>query len=115
MMKNITTTEMRLLQELERLPQDLAGNNGKLNYYVENNTIVSLSIRYCGLTPLPDSISQLAHLEHLDLTGNRLTALPEWLGTLTTLRTLALDDNLLTDLPESLGNLANLKELHIDV
>ncbi|MEJ2150727.1 MAG: hypothetical protein P8Z40_14790, partial [Chloroflexota bacterium] len=33
----------------------------------------ALSIRRCGLRALPDSLSQLADLRQLDLTGNRLT------------------------------------------
>lgn len=40
---------------------------------------VTLSLRYCSLTSLPEDISQLTHLQHLDVTGNELATLPLWL------------------------------------
>ncbi len=37
---------------------------------IENNAVVALSARYCGLKALPESLGQLAHLQVIDLTGN---------------------------------------------
>src|SRR5215475_2731784 len=66
--------------------------DGKIAFYAENNTVVAVSLRYCALTSLPDSLGRLTHLQQLDVTGNELTALPE-----------------------SLGNLLNLEEMHVDM
>src|SRR5690242_11244201 len=85
---------------------------GRLGFSAPDGTISALCLRYCGLTALPDSISRLRHLHHLDLTGNQLTALPTSLGSLSNLRRLYADDNRLAALPASLGGLARLEELH---
>src|SRR6266702_2994497 len=77
-----------------------------------DNAVVAVSLRYCALTSLPESLGQLTHLQRLDVTGNQLTALPESLGNLLHLKKLFLDENQLAALPESLGKLTNLKELH---
>ena len=82
--------------------------------YVENNAVVALSARYCGLTSLPASLGQLTNLQHLDVTGNQLTALPESLANLTQLKKLYIDDNQLTALSTWLGNLHQLEEIHAD-
>ena len=79
------------------------------------NTVVTISLRYCALTSLPGSLGQLTHLQHLDVTGNQLTALLESLGNLLHLKKLYVDENQLTALPESLGNLLHLEEMHVDM
>ena len=79
-----------------------------------NDAVVALSVRYCALTSLPESLGQLTHLQHLDVTGNQLTALPESLGNLLHLKKLYVDENQLMALPESLGNLLHLEEMHAD-
>src|SRR6266581_2647024 len=124
-------TEMSALKELEELLQDngyllegesipvvlknqLDVNDGKIAIYAENNTVVAISLRYCALTSLPESLGQLTHLQRLDVTGNQLTALPESLGNLLHLKKLFLDENQLAALPESLGNLLHLEEMHAD-
>src|SRR6266699_1816894 len=79
-----------------------------------DNAVVAVSLRYCALTSLPESLGQLTHLQRLDVTGNQLTALPESLGNLLHLKKLFLDENQLAALPESLGNLLHLEEMHAD-
>src|SRR5215472_40805 len=105
----LPTAEMSALKELEELLQntgyliegesipvvlkdEMEINDGKIAAYAENNTVVAVSLRYCALTSLPESLGQLAHLQQLDVTGNELTALPE-----------------------SLGNLPHLEEIHGDM
>src|SRR6266487_4112539 len=124
-------TEMSVLKDLEQLLQDhgdleegeaisvvLKGKIGihesNIGAYAENHAVVALSVRYCALTALPESLGQLTHLQQLDVTGNQLTALPESLGNLLHLKKLFLDENQLAALPESLGNLLHLEEMHAD-
>ncbi|TMC24743.1 MAG: leucine-rich repeat domain-containing protein, partial [Chloroflexi bacterium] len=106
------------LQEGESIPvvlkDEIDTNESNIGFCAENNAVVALSVRYCGLTSLPESLGQLTNLRRLDLTGNQLTSLPEWLGNLVQLRRLYLDENQLTSLPESLGNLLHLEEVHVD-
>ena len=54
----------------------------------KRDTGVALSLRYCGLTELPESLSQVSELQCLDVTGNQLTELPGWLGNLQRLKKL---------------------------
>lgn len=65
------------------------------------------------LTELPESLSQLAHLQELEVANNELTVLPEWLGQLTRLQLLNLANNQLMELPDSIGALRTLKYLAI--
>jgi internalin A len=72
-----------------------------------------LSLSHLQLAVLPESLSQLTHLQELAVSDNQLTALPESLGQLTQLRSLGLSENQLTALPESLGQLTHLRSLHL--
>src|SRR5260370_38236983 len=76
------------------------------------DTGVALSLRYCGLTELPESLVQLSELQCLDMTGNHLTELPQWLGNVPCLKKLGVDGNQLTTLPEWRGNVGGLEEPH---
>src|SRR5712692_1364493 len=78
-----------------------------------NDAVVALSVRYCALTSLPESLGQLTHLQHLDVTGNQLTALPESLGNLLHLEKMHADRNQLTALPATLCQLTNLETLRV--
>ncbi|VEN75408.1 exported hypothetical protein [Candidatus Desulfarcum epimagneticum] len=64
---------------------------------------------------IPPDLGNLAGLEELDLSGNRLTgAIPKELGRLTRLKYLRLSENRLTGpIPPELGNLAGLESLDI--
>lgn len=74
----------------------------------------TLYLNHNLLTALPQEISRLRSLVHLDLTGNQLTTVPPALGMLTGLRELLLFDNNLTTLPYQLGNLHQLEMLGIE-
>ena len=65
---------------------------------------------------IPPELGRLAHLEVLDLAGNRLTgSIPEELGQLGQLRELYLNANRLTGpLPAALGQLAQLQSLRLN-
>jgi Leucine-rich repeat (LRR) protein len=73
----------------------------------------SLNLSNNRLTALPESLGQVVQLPALDLANNQLTALPESLGRLARLESLDLYNNQLTALPESLGDLARLQSLDI--
>ncbi|PYQ42395.1 MAG: hypothetical protein DMF77_13025 [Acidobacteria bacterium] len=90
-----------------RLPDDVGA-------YAEGDAVVALSARRAGLESVPGSLAELADLESLDLTGNRLTSLPSSIGGITRLRRLHLDGNQLASLPEEVVALARLEELHLD-
>nr|VFJ77815.1 MAG: Leucine rich repeat-containing protein [Candidatus Kentron sp. FW] len=65
------------------------------------------------LTELPKSLSQLTHLQWLNLSEQKLETLPEWIGQLTELKTLYVTENRLRYLPESLGELTKLQHLNL--
>lgn len=50
------------------------------------------------LSQIPNSLTQLVHLQDLNLSGNRLTSIPEGIGTFTELRKLQLHGNQLQQL-----------------
>lgn len=76
--------------------------------------LTTLYLNHNQLKTLPQEISRLRSLIHLDLTGNQLTTVPSQLGMLTNLRELFLFDNNLTTLPPQLGNLHQLEMLGIE-
>jgi CCR4-NOT transcription complex subunit 6 len=76
--------------------------------------LTTLYLNHNQLTTLPQEISRLRSLIHLDLTGNQLSAVPPALGMLTNLRELFLFDNNLTTLPYQLGSLHQLEMLGIE-
>lgn len=65
------------------------------------------------LTNLPQSLSNLAHLEVLRIEENALTALPEKIGCLHKLHTLTAHTNQLTSLPSSFAGLSNMQMLDL--
>src|SRR5712692_962169 len=70
-----------------------------------DNTVVAVSLRYCALTSLPESLGRLTRLTHLDARANRLISLPASIGDLTHLEKLDLRWNKLSSLPEWLQRL----------
>ncbi|XP_078152563.1 putative disease resistance protein RGA3 [Carex rostrata] len=63
---------------------------------------------------IPDSISELKHLAHLDIKCSYLKTLPLSIGLLYNLQTLIVDCKKLEYLPESIGSLSNLQRLIIN-
>ncbi len=106
---------------------------------VENNTIVYLHLKECGLKEIPYSIDKLKSLRRLILSFNHIKDLPEEIGNLKELEGLFIEnigtkrtpiiskelfskeikykekkcDNCLETLPESIGRLVNLKKLSL--
>jgi internalin A len=74
----------------------------------------SLVLNGLGLTKLPESLSELTHLELLALDHNQLTELPEFVSNLTNLSFLSLSYNRLAELPEFVGQMTRLTRLYLD-
>lgn len=72
--------------------------------YLQRNKIESIS---------EDELSQLGHVEDLDLGQNKLTSLPDCFDKLKSLKRLNLENNQLTELPESFYQLPNIGHLAI--
>ena len=75
--------------------------------------LIELRVQRNGLTSLPDSISSLHHLQHLNLHCNQLTALPPTLPQqLSSLESLAVSCNYLAELPIGISALTRLTALN---
>ena len=126
----LTETEISVLEELEgwlqerghlhadeRIPvlfkDEEDRHDGNIGFAADNDTVTALSMRYCALTTLPESIGQLGNLQELDVTGNQLTALPTNLSQLTRLTALSMARNQLDALPEFLWQLTELRLLNV--
>lgn len=72
-----------------------------------------LTLKDAGLTALPDDLTPLARVEHLDLTDNPLAALPQAIADLPSLRTLTLVGCGLTALPDVFDRLPHLTTLDL--
>uniref|UniRef100_A0A672NYM6 P53-induced death domain-containing protein 1-like n=1 Tax=Sinocyclocheilus grahami TaxID=75366 RepID=A0A672NYM6_SINGR len=73
--------------------------------------LVHLDLSFNRLSSLPPCLLSLSHLSDLLLCHNRLTGLPEGLRALVSLRRVSLMGNRLVDLPRSVGLLCRLEEL----
>src|SRR5256885_16318035 len=104
------------LQEGESIPvvlkDEIDRSESNIGFCAENNAVVALSVRYCALTSLPESLGQLTNLRRLDLNGNQLTSLPDWLGNLVQLRRLYLGYDQLSSLAYWLENLITLDDIN---
>ncbi len=65
---------------------------------VKEGHIIAFEAPWCELEKLPDSIGMLSHLEHLDLSDNKLTSLPKTFKFLSKLKTLNLSCNNFSDI-----------------
>ena len=89
--------------------------NTKMGFSVENNQIMGIGLHDCGISTLPESISNLKSLTYLNLKDNQLMTLSESISNLKSLTGLSLVYNQLTTLPESIGNLNSLKTLLLGI
>ena len=58
---------------------------------------------------IPEQLSQLIHLEELNLSKNRLTSLPEWFSQLKQVKNLDLSENQFKETPEVLKNFSDIR------
>ncbi|XP_016426271.1 p53-induced death domain-containing protein 1 [Sinocyclocheilus rhinocerous] len=75
--------------------------------------LVHLDLSFNCLSSLPPCLLSLSHLSELLLCHNQLTGLPEGLGALVSLRRVSLLGNRLEDLPRGVGLLCRLQELDV--
>ncbi|HLL22445.1 MAG TPA: leucine-rich repeat domain-containing protein [Kofleriaceae bacterium] len=68
-----------------------------------------LELYGCELAAIPEGLRQLAQLEDLTLTSNRITTVPDWLCELRQLKRLSLSCNPLDALPRDIGSLERLE------
>ncbi|KAL5542050.1 hypothetical protein UlMin_009760 [Ulmus minor] len=81
-------------------------------FSMEGACLRVLSLSYCKINSLPDSVGILKHLRYLNLSYTSVTKLPDFVGALYNLQTLLLSRcRNLTRLPSNLGNLINLHHL----
>lgn len=102
------------LDQQKNQPSDEPSIVSTLIEKARRNRSHDLDLSSQNLTELPESISQLTHLQTLFLYGNQLTSLPESIGQLTKLKALSLNNNQLTLLPESIGQLTQLQLLRLN-
>lgn len=67
----------------------------------KNSGNTQLSLRGLGLSSLPERLSELTSLTHLDLSYNKLETIPEGIRKLPALKSLDLYENQLNTLPNS--------------
>lgn len=77
-------------------------STSKRGIHLQEGHVTQLSLRYQGLTTLPDSLRNLRYLEYLNLENNSLELLPDVFGDLRKLRRLTIIGNPLHSLPPSL-------------
>ncbi|XP_073677304.1 p53-induced death domain-containing protein 1 [Garra rufa] len=75
--------------------------------------LVHLDLSFNCLSSLPSCLLSLSHLSDLLLCHNQLRGLPEGLGALVSLRRVSLMGNRLVDLPRGVGLLCRLEELDV--
>lgn len=92
---------------LQELPAEIV-NLTKLR-----SLLISSSRGYSTFSSLPPQITQLVHLESLNLCWNRMTELPPSIVNMTSLRRLNLSNNLLEQLPTELGQMTQLKRINL--
>jgi internalin A len=100
------------LPQLERL--SLSGNRiVDLMSLQGCRTLISLSLRHCGIQSLPDSLGAgLPELTSLDLSDNRLTSMT-WVRSFAKLRSLFLADNRVEEIPPWIHQLPLLRVLDL--
>eukprot|EP00232_Nephroselmis_pyriformis_P010709 CAMPEP_0182890208 /NCGR_PEP_ID=MMETSP0034_2-20130328/22517_1 /TAXON_ID=156128 /ORGANISM="Nephroselmis pyriformis, Strain CCMP717" /LENGTH=298 /DNA_ID=CAMNT_0025023743 /DNA_START=97 /DNA_END=990 /DNA_ORIENTATION=- len=78
------------------------------------NGTSTLNVAGYGLRILPPVFHQILHLEHINLSHNRLLELPQEIGSMGSLRTLRAPHNLLRRVPASLAALRKLEVLDLN-
>ncbi|NGX32177.1 MAG: hypothetical protein K1060chlam4_00218 [Candidatus Anoxychlamydiales bacterium] len=89
--------------------------NAKFDVWINKNKdmISSLTLSFCNLRYLPDSIGNLKNLVSLSLDNNKISTIPVSIGNLSNLEYLYLSNNQISTLSGSIGNLTKLKTLSL--
>ena len=98
--------QIRYLTKLKRLEFAKHRDGAQPSFYLNMKSDKKI-------THIPDWISDLQNLEHLDLFGNDISVIPEALAQLPKLKTLYLNDNPICSIPENFGALKSLQQLEI--
>jgi len=93
----------KLFKDSNNLIEALKNNNSLKNLYLPN----------CSIEIPPESIGDLAALEILDLSSNKITNLPKSVGNLKSLKKLKLDSNEIETIPESIIKLESLEDIDL--
>lgn len=80
-------------------------------YYFQK--LEMLTLRYCRILTVPESIGMIKSLKYLNLARNYIEKLPDSIGSLQFLENLDLSENLISEIPNSIGSLKNLTYLNI--
>ena len=72
-----------------------------------------LSLPWCNIKEVPDTIADLIHLRSLDLSGTHIERLPDSIVSLCNLQVLKLNRLDLRELPSTLHELSNLRRLEL--
>jgi internalin A len=72
-----------------------------------------LSLAHLNLTAIPDSLTELSHLQHLSLNGNQIDSIPDSIAELSALQSLDLSGNEIKSIPDSIFRLSQLRTLDL--
>jgi hypothetical protein len=85
------------------------------NQFLSNLTHLNqLDLSDCALKVLPDTLSELENLTQLNVSSNALRSLPDGIGSLAKLEGLYVSNNQLQALPDTIGQLNALTDLNAD-
>lgn len=104
-------TSLKSLSIVSHTLQELPNEISKLTSL--RSLLISSCRGYSTFSSLPLQITQLVHLESLNLCWNRMTELPSSIVNMTSLKRLNLSNNLLSQLPAELGQMTHLKRLNL--
>ncbi|MFG2119552.1 COR domain-containing protein [Streptomyces sp. NPDC048710] len=73
-----------------------------------------LDLSRLGIRTIPESLTEAANLEAINLAGNKIHSIPDFFTQLTRLQGIDLSGNSLTSLPDSISNLNRLTTLELE-
>ena len=101
---------------LNNLTTLVFGNNPSLNTLPDGMSsltkLTHLNISFCNFSFLPRGLRGLQSLQSLIISDNSLHTLPDWIGEMSNLQVISASQNLLRTLPASIGNLGSLTSLY---
>lgn len=115
---NMQTEALDLHENIpDFLPEDLGKYTGLKILLLYHGVLLlqhgNMVVEQGPLKQLPESISNLKSLQHLDLRSNQFQSLPDFFGQLVELQILDLSYNELNSLPTSFGQLTQVRNLNL--